>query len=982
MKYVKHIFFILLLFCLMASAIAQTQQGKRIYQAKKAEGVATVNKQLMTNWVDSVMNTFTLDEKIGQLMIVRVPTKMNAKQLKEFSKTLQDYHVGGLCFFGGKCADQLTLTQRFQRQSHFPMFVSIDAEWGLGMRLTDAYSFPRQMMFGALPPTSDSLIMLMGTEVALQCKKMGIHINFAPVVDLNSNPNNPVIGVRSFGEDKVRVSEKGILYARALQNNGVMAVAKHFPGHGDTETDSHVGLPTIDHKKAYMDSVDLYPFKRLIAAGVHGVMVGHLHVVACDRNNRLPSTLSERVTNEMLREQLGFTGLIITDGMDMGAIVKNYKDGKAELEALLAGADVLLLPSDIGKAVERIKDRALRDKDFAELIDLKCRGVLREKYRCGLNKMDVSKLSVPDKDDYDRCDALTERIATKAATLVKNDNQVLPIMYDEKVCCVHVGLGDSAVSVIDNDLASRLGNADKVVISLHARVAAGAQKNYGVTSETLDLIKQIVSFNPKTVLVIYGPPYILKYFPLEKTLKSDELIAVSTSQKLQPAAIVVAYQDRPAVCKGVTDLLCGGGRCVGRLPVTVGNYKVGTFVKTVSGKGKTIDPYARLLQAGMDVSCFKKIDSIANRGIAKKAYPGCQILVAKDGQVVYNRAYGRLTYDEHSARVDTNTIYDLASLTKVTATTFAIMRLVDAKKIALDDPLSRYLPYLKHSNKKSITVRQALSHIARLKAFDLYYKHVPSACGDMSVTAGTDADHAMTCGECRQAVLDLVAKSDLIKDKNKYLYSDLGFMLLSDVVRVVSGQTLDVFMQQQFYQPLGMKNTAFCPRLHGFDTSRIAPTENDTYYRYRLLRGEVHDQNAAAMGGVSGHAGLFSTASDIAKLYFMMLEGGTYEGRRYLSQEVINTFNQRYYADKGNRRALGFDKPLMQSKSSHCAPEASQSSFGHTGFTGTMVWVDPQYGLIYIFLSNRVYPDASNNKLAQMDIRTDIQSLIYKSLGK
>jgi beta-glucosidase-like glycosyl hydrolase/CubicO group peptidase (beta-lactamase class C family) len=980
MKYVKQAIGIILFLCIIASASSQHQSVRHKTKVKKVDAVATVNKQLMTNWVDSVMNTFTLDDKVGQLMIVRVPSKMNAKQLKEFSKLIQDYRVGGLCFFGGKCADQLALTQRFQRQSHFPLFVSIDAEWGLGMRLTDAYSFSRQMMFGALPPMSDSLITLMGTEVALQCKKMGIHINFAPVVDLNSNPNNPVIGVRSFGEDRTRVAEKGILYARALQNNGVMAVAKHFPGHGDTETDSHIGLPTIDHKKAYLDSVDLYPFKRLVAAGVHGVMVGHLHVECCDKNNRLPGTLSEKVTNELLRKQLGFSGLIITDGMDMGAIVKNYKDGTAELEALLAGADVLLLPSDVSKAIERIKNRALRDKEFAELVDLKCRGVLREKYRCGLHKMDVSQLSVPSKEDFNRCEALTESVAMKAATLVKNDNNVLPILQDEKVCCVHVGLGDSSVSVINNNLASRLGNADKVIVSLHARVSAGSQKNYGITSEMLDLVKQICSFNPKTVLVIYGPPYILKYFPLEKTLKSDEMIAGAPPRKLQPAAIVVAYQDREAVYKGVTQLLCSGGRCVGRLPVTVGNYKVGTFVKTL--KEKPYDPYARVKQAGMDASCFAKIDSIANMGIAKKAYPGCQVLVAKGGKVVYHKAYGRQTYDEHSAPIDTNTIYDLASLTKVTATTFAVMKLVDSKKIDLDDPLSRYLPYLKHSNKKSITVRQALSHIARLKAFDAYYKKVAPECGDMSVTDIVDANHTMSCSECRQAILEQVAKSELTKEKNKYLYSDLGFMLLSDVVRVVSGQTLDIFMQQQFYQPMGLKNTTFCPRLHGFDTSRIAPTENDTYYRHRLLRGEVHDQNAAAMGGVSGHAGLFSTASDIAKLYFMMLNNGTYNGRRYLSQEVINTFNQRYYADKGNRRALGFDKPLMQNKSSHCAPEASQSSFGHTGFTGTMVWVDPQYDLIYIFLSNRVYPDASNNKLAQMNIRTDIQSLIYKSIDK
>lgn len=984
MKATKHILYLVLAVLLSVAVPAQAQhrpghksvpsakkkQGdlrKKATQIKKdaAEAQAQARKRQMTLWVDSVMSTFTLDQKIGQLLMVRVPTNMKSKDAKSFEKVLTDYHVGGVCFFAGTATQQLQQTVRYQRLAEFPLFVSIDGEWGLGMRLTDQYSFPRQMMMGALSPANDTLVTLMGNEVGRQCAMMGIHINFAPVADLNSNPSNPVIGARSFGEDRRRVADKCVLYAKALQNNGVMAVAKHFPGHGDTETDSHVGLPVINHSKSYIDSVDVYPFRRLVRNGVRGVMVAHLQVNAYDGRPNTPSTTSEAIVNQLLRKQLGFNGLIFTDGMDMGAITKTFGKGEGELAALLAGVDVLLLPSDVSETVRIIRQRAEDDADFARLIDLKCRNVLREKYRSGLHRMDLDRLTVPTQTDRRRCDDITARIAAKALTLVRNEGNVLPLKPSDKVCFLAVGNCDTAVRTLDSRVVDRIARADKVVVCLHARCTPS--KNYGVSAETLDLIRQISAFNPRTALVVYGSPYILKDF------QPSSSSAAVASQNPVPAAIVVAYQDLGVVCRSVETVLRSGAPIEGCLPVTVKGYGPGLATKAVPPPP---DPYAAVKAAGMDASKFRLIDSIALMGIEQRAYPGCQILVAKGGRVVYNRCYGRQTYDESSPAVDTNTVYDLASLTKVTATTFAVMRLVDAGKLGLDDELSRYLPYLKHTNKKHITVRQALSHIARLKAFDAYYKKVPEGCGNISVDPS-----AASCEECRRQMMELVARSNLEKE-TKYLYSDLGFMLLADVVRVVSGQSLDLFMSQQFYKPMGMTSTTFCPRLHGMDTNRIAPTERDTYYRHRLLRGEVHDQNAAAMGGVSGHAGLFSTASDLNRLYQMMLSGGTFQGRRYLSQEVLDTFNRRYYADKGNRRSLGYDKPFIHGASTHCAPEASQQSFGHTGFTGTMVWVDPQYDLVYIFLSNRVHPDSSPNRLASLNIRTDIQSLIYQSMGR
>lgn len=815
-------------------------------------------------WADSIADRMSIQEKIGQLMVVRVPLDMKKKEQRKFEKLLKSNKVGGVCFFAGTAMRQLEQTIRFQSLSEVPLLVCLDAEWGLGMRLKDCYSFPRQMLMGALPPEYDTLIYLMGEEVGRQCRNLGVHVNFAPVVDLNSNPNNPVIGVRSFGSNREKVSRKGTLYFCGLQSQHVLATAKHFPGHGDTDIDSHVDLPVIHHSKAYIDTMDSYPFRRLIENGIRGMMVAHLQVNALDSTHNMPSTLSPAVMR-YLRQECGFEGIIFTDGMDMKGVTKNYNNGVAELMSLSAGADVVLLPPDVEASICKVMDSCEKNPVFAQRIDAKCRKILREKYWCGLNHLDLEALHVPTREDNARCEKIAYQMARHALTLVRNNE------------------GDST-------------------------------------------------------LVIFNTPYKLSAWPKDDTTG--------------PAKIIVAYDNLHVVHEAVRDTM----NYEGVLPVTVCNYPEGYhWTKPV----QKYNPYKLLMAAGMDSSYFLKIDSVVENGIRNHAYPGCQILVAKDGQVVYNRFYGHQTYDSSSPLVDTNTVYDLASLTKVTATTFAIMKLVDVGKVKLDDRLSRYLTYLKHTNKSRITIREALSHFGRLKAFDACWKNIS--------------------GVSKDSVIQQIVTSTL-EPRRKYVYSDFGFILLADLVEHVSGQSLDVFMQQQFYDPMRMTNTTFLPLQHGIDISRIAPTETNPDKRTGTLRGEVHDPNAAVMGGVAGHAGLFSTATDLSKLYIMLLNGGVYHGRRYLSQDVISTFNKQYYARYGNRRALGYDKPINPPHG-NTAPQVSQSSFGHTGFTGTMVWADPEHRLVYIFLSNRVHPSSKENKLAAMNIRTDVQSLIYKSLG-
>lgn len=729
--------------------------------------------RMATAWIDATMKDMTLRQKVAQLMVIRVPLELEGTRQQEFEQLLHETEVGGVCFFVGTAGKTLPLIKRFQNLSHVPLLVCIDAEWGLGMRLKDCFSFPQNGDWGMLPKEMDTLVYEMGREIGGQCRKMGIHVNFAPVVDVNSNPKNPVIGPRSFSDNPQRVADLGIQYMRGLQSQGVMAVAKHFPGHGDTETDSHFDLPVINHTTAYMDTVDLYPFRRLIEEGVEGVMTAHLQVNAYEREQNHPSSLSSRVVSDLLREQLHFDGMVITDGLDMKGVTKYYKDGQESLAALMAGSDILLLPPDVPKAINTICQAAESDPDLQKLIDMRCRRMLRCKYYHGCADLQPDKWRVPDKQDSLRCDSIVRAMRIVAET---------------------------------------------------------------------------------------------------------------------------------------------------------------------------------------------RIDSIVNDGIAKQAFPGCQILAMQNGRLLFRKAYGHLTYDSCAPAVTMNTVYDIASVTKMIATTLAVMKLVETGRVKLSDPLSRYLPYLKHTDKEKITIMQALSHMGRLKAFDTYWKKAK------------DADDPLA------SVIEQITATPLLA-KSEYVYSDLGFILLGQMVQQVSGQRLDIFVQRHFYGPMGLSHTHFNPTEHGIDSNLIAPTEIDRHYRHRLIRGVVHDENAYVMGGVSGHAGLFSTADDLAKILQMLLNGGTYNGKRYLKREVIDMFNQRHYAMQGCRRGLGFDKPLMHSTGGSACDQASQSSYGHTGFTGTMVWVDPECGLIYVFLSNRVHPEAYPNKLAQMNIRTQVQSELYNALN-
>ena len=974
MKTIKYIAAIVIIQALLHSNISVAQTIDYIDESR---------------WVDSVFNSLTLEQRIGQLMIVRVPTQKNTKKQKELYSNIQEYYAGGVCFFGGTANEQLQMTKKLQTMAPVPLLISIDAEWGLGMRLKDAYSFPRQMMMGAIE--NDSIIYDIASEIGRQCRKMGIHINFAPCIDINSNPMNPVIGARSFGENRHNVAHKGIMYAKGLENNGVMAVAKHFPGHGDTDVDSHHDLPMINHTKEYLDSIDLYPFKQILEAGIGGIMIGHLQVDAYDSTQNQPSSLSHLIVNNLLKKQMNCKALVFSDGMDMKAVTDNYKDGSGELAALKAGIDIILLPDDMPKAVQAIAQACTDDSLLMRLVDLKCKKILKTKYRYGLNKLDLSQLSAPTDEDYARCEILTQKLSENAVTVLKNKNFILPLQTNnnQKILSVVIGRDEPTTftSIVDNyarcthyyhtdkktsmDTLKKLAQEhDIVLVSIYAYANPTSKKNYGITANIAQTLDTLQALTAKVIVVGFVSAYGFTQLP-----NLDDI-----------DAIVLAYQNVEPMQVAAANAVFGGININGHIPVSASKFSEGLGKKIE----KVCTPSASPTMVNMNAETLTKIDTLANYGIKQGAYPGCQILVAKDGYIVYNKAFGHYTYDDNSTAVSQNTMYDIASVTKIAATTLAVMKLVDEKEISLNDPLSKHLPYLKHTNKKNITIREALSHYAQLQAFIPFWKDaVNNNCVKEGVTNANIidtniysliADNFYVEKTFRNEILEKIADSKLTKEK-KYLYSDFGFILLADMVQQVSGMPLDAYVQKHFYRPLGLTRTTFNPLQHNIDINDIAPTENDKHFRHSQIQGYVHDENAALMGGVAGHAGLFSNTTELAILMQLLLNEGIYNGKQYLSKDVINIFNTRHYAKANNRRALGFDKPFIKDKSTHVSPMASQSSFGHSGFTGTFVWVDPQYNLIYIFLANRVYPDSKDNKLSKLNIRTDIQDIIYKALN-
>ncbi len=940
-----------------------------------------------STWVDSVFNSLTPDQRIAQLFIIRAFSDKDSIYNDSLINLVRRWNPGGVCFFKGGPCRQASLTNTIQKHSQTPLLIAIDAEYGLGMRLDSVSSFPRAMTMGALP--DDSLITEMGALIAKDCRRMGIQLDFAPVVDINNNPANPVIGFRSFGEDPEMVARRSIAFMKGLQSRGILTTAKHFPGHGDTDSDSHITLPVIHHTAGRLDSVELYPFREAINNNVDGIMIAHLVVPAFDTNKNIPATLSKEIVTGLLKTQMGFKGFVITDALDMKGVTKYFKPGEIEVRALLAGNDILLLPKNLEKAMNSI--RQARDSALIpqELIDQKCRTMLKLKYRAGLDHLaPVSLIHLAEDLNSLNSEILTRKIFRNAITLVKNDNQLIPLKFLDRKKIAVVFIGDTTLQPFQemisryapvrnisipvsfsnsrkDSLVAKLKDIDLIIIALHCN--QGLMNHYGIQECAIELIDTL-SVSRKVILDVFGSPYALSLLKNPRNLE----------------AIVSSFQDSPESQSLSAGLIFGAFKARGHLPVTaMPSFPVNTGISTNVTRLEYVYPE----EIGIPSQKLTTIDSLALSGIDKRAYPGCQVVFALDGKVFYNKSFGHPRYED-TVHVTNKDIYDLASLTKVAATTLAIMKLVEEKKISLDEKLGTYLPELKNSNKQDLIIRDVMTHQAGLQSWiPFYLKTIHKGQPDPEIY-----QHHPSEGYPLRVAEDLYIRSDYpdsvfqaivdapLRPSRDYKYSDMGFYLLRRIIERVTGESMEDYVFTSFYKPLGLSTTGFHPR-NRFPVSQIMPTEYDTIFRKQLIRGDVHDPGAAMLGGVSGHAGLFSDATDLAVLLQMFLNDGEYGEKQYFLPSTIKEFTRVQFPFNGNRRGLGFDKPALNSMSEGpCCKSASPKSFGHSGFTGTYLWADPENHLSYVFLSNRVYPNASNEKIVEMNIRTKIHQAMYDIL--
>lgn len=958
------------------------------------------------HWVDSVMATLSLKEKVGQLFIFTISpmdTKHNVDLLREVVAT---HKVGGLLYSSGEMPTQVSLTNRAQQWAKVPLMITFDGEWGLAMRLKGIPKFPRNWVLGCI--RDNHLLYEYGKEVARQFRQIGVHVNFAPVADVNINPKNPVINTRSFGEDPEWVSEKVLAYASGLESGRVLSVCKHFPGHGDTDVDSHKALPVLPFTRERLDSVELYPFKKAIGSGLGGMMVGHLYVPALEDATGLPSSLSRSIVHDLLTEELGFRGLIFTDALAMKGVA-GYD--RVCLRALQAGNDMVLAPRNLKVEIPAVLKAVEKGELSVEEVERKCRKVLTYKYMLGIHAVKHLSLSgleqrVVTPETHD----LLRRLNEAAVVVLNNRNEVLPLYGDKEqtVALLEVGR-PGATEVFASQLARygkvkrfqvRSGQTEDVYRRLRQSLA-GYKRIVVAVSE--DNVGPYAAFLSKLAPEV---PLVYVFFTPGKTMTRVQQ-AVSRA-----SSVVLGHTDAAEVQVRIADVLYGKATADGRLCASLGRL-------FPMGAGVTISPKTPVRavpeEYGLSSSLLHKIDSIALDGIRQGAFPGCQVVVMKEGRVMFDKAFG--THGgKGTPSVESEHLYDLASLSKTTATLLAVMKLYDKGRFNLTDRIADYLPFLQHTDKKDITIQELLYHQSGLPSWLPFYQELidkESYTGRL-FSVKKDARHTVLIGKntwanphfkfkkewvspvetgdyrirlCEhlwlnrsfiQAMEQKIAEVPL-KPK-RYRYSDLGFLLLGKMVEQLAGMPMESYLQQEFYRPMQLKRTAYLP-LRSFSKTEIVPSCNDRFFRKEVLQGYVHDEACVLYGGTGGNAGLFSNARDVARVYQMLLNGGELDGKRYLSEETCKLFT--ISVSKISRRGLGFDKPDAANPAKGPCPACVPAAvYGHTGFTGTCAWVDPVNELVYVFLSNRIYPDVTNLKLMQLDIREKIQEAIYGAMTK
>ena len=769
----------------------------------------------------------------------------------------------------------------------------------------------------------------------------------------------------------------------------MLAVAKHFPGHGDTNTDSHLGLPIIKHKAEHLDSVELKPFNYLINRGIAGMMTAHIHVPNLDRKKKIPASLSKKIIQNKLIDEFGFSGLIVTDGMNMHGITKTYNTGDAAVKALQAGNDLLEIVPDISAATKAVEEAVKKGEISESEIDWKCRKILAAKKWLGLDKPDQNSALGINSPRYE----LTKQLLhEQSLTLLRNNNGLLPLerLDTLKIASISIGknnqtsfqtmlgnymtvdhfqLDENASTNEIQKLTSYLNNYNLLIVGIH-KLNLGPKSNYGVEPTINQFFSQLPK--KKKIISLFGNPYALKF--IDDAFNSDGLF--------------ITYQENRITQELAAQAIFGAIDVNGTLPVSVNKeYKEGIGIE-IKKNGRL--KYSIPEEVGISSSLLEsKIDSIAQFGLTEEAYPGCQILIAKNGKVIFHKCYGFHTYKKQKPVLKDN-IYDWASVTKITGALPALIKLHGEKKFQLDVPFYAYWPDFRNSNKNKLSARTILAHQAGLQAWIPYWHNTLKKNGKLRKTVFKDhptsrfdlrvSSNLYMKGKYQQKMFDEIRDSELIPNQ-EYKYSGLAFYLFPKIIENITGQDYESYLKNTFYFPLGASTVTFNAYKH-FQKGNILPTENDQQFRNELLQGFVHDEGAAMMGGVSGNAGLFGTATDLAKIMQMYLQKGKYGGVQFFEENSINEFTRIQYPENENRRGLGFDKPYIDNdqnilKEAYPAVSASKNSFGHSGYTGTFCWADPDNELLFIFMSNRVYPSRENTKLFDLNLRPSLHQAIY-----
>ncbi|MEW6512154.1 MAG: glycoside hydrolase family 3 N-terminal domain-containing protein [Bacteroidota bacterium] len=921
--------------------------------------------------IDSIIASMSLEEKAGQMVMVLAYghyMSLDSDTFRRLARLVVDRRIGGVIMAQGDVYEAAVLANRLQRLARIPLLMGADYERGISMRVRRGTSFPDAMAVGAT--RQSEYAYRMGRVIAEEARAIGVHQNYAPVADINTNPVNPVINTRAFGDDPALVRAMVAAFTRGTVEGRCIATAKHFPGHGDTGSDSHLELPIVDLPRERLDSIELSPFRTALQNGARSVMMSHLAVPAYD-SLRFPASLSHGMIEGLLRETMGFKGLVVTDAMGMQAITRHFRPDEAALLAVKAGIDALLVPPDEDGAIETII-RAVRSGEISERrLDASVRRILETKRWLGIDRERFVDIEAIDTTVATRAHrALAKQICRDAVTLIRNTGGLVPLAPNGKgrVAGILVGDTDDNRSEINRpgpaftteqygqyfmqQLRRRSGNveairlmpsstapeidaaldaarrADVVLVGMFVKVRTSSGR-IGLPDELQRFFDLLRDIRTPQVACLFGTPYVATGLPSAR-------------------AILCTYGDSEGQVESAVEALFGEIPVRGKLPVSIDStMPFGTGIELPQTQLRRDDPAV----AGFIPAALDHVGEIVEQAIADSAFPGAQVAIVRNGLLVYNRSFGAQTYDADARSVDNGTMYDLASLTKVVATTVAVMKLYDQERFSLDDPVGKFLPAFAHGGKSGITIRQLLTHRGGLPPFRQLWKLASDSA----------------------AALDSAFSSPLVaRPGDSTVYSDIGMMAMGKVVETLTGMRLDEYVKREFYEPLRMSHTTFLPDPSLWE--RIAPTEVDTLWRRRLIQGTVHDENAAFLGGVSGHAGLFSTASELAVFMQMLLNRGVYGGRRYISEGTVYEFIGR--RDPGQERWLGWD--LRSPEGSSAGTLFSRSSFGHTGFTGTSLWADPERNLAVVFLTNRVYPTRANSRLFR--VRPALHDAVIRAL--